>query len=204
MSQLQNELCPRSVASKLSERRPPTWIARGGNENSQNFAFFCILSISRNFYVASYIRGGTMWKLTSWGFRKCGTFWCLELLKRSYRRSESDDSEIFDLSPKISGVQKKSHGHNFDLRVSPLNQAHTIPICPTLIQWWSLQIKIVAVGFFLDTDLPTGFMHTYKGAGSFHDIRKSMKKLCANDTSRYPKVLKIRPNHGCQQILMWE
>ena len=37
-----------------------------------------------------------------------------------------------------------------------------------------------------------------KGAGSFHDIRKSMKKLCANDTSRYPKVLKIGPNHGCQ------
>ena len=114
MSQLQNELCPRSVASKLSERRPPTWIARGGNENSQNFAFFCILSISRNFDVASYIRGGTMWKLTSWGFRKCGTFWGLELLKRSYRRSESDDSEIFDLSPKISGVQKKGKSSEFN------------------------------------------------------------------------------------------
>jgi len=135
------------------------------------FCFFCILSISRNFDVASYIWGGTMWKLTSWGFRKCGTFWCLELLKRSYRRSESDDSEIFDLSPKISGVQKKSHGHNFDLRVSPLNQAQTIPIGPTLIQWWSLQIKIVAVGFFFDTDLPTGFMHTYKfGAITFKRI----------------------------------
>ena len=40
--------------------------------------------------------------------------------------------------------------------------------------------------------------HIAKGAGSFHDIRKSMKKLCANDTSRYPKVLKIGPNHGCQ------
>ena len=152
VSQLQNELCPRSVASKLSERRPPTWMGGGGNENSQNFAFFCILSISRNFDVASYIWGGTIWKLTSWGFRKCGTFWCLELLKRSYRRSESDDSEIFDLSPKISGVKKKSHGHNFDLRVSPLIQAHTIPICPTVYQCWSLQIKIVAVGFFLDTD----------------------------------------------------
>ena len=171
VSQLQNELCPRSVASKLSERRPPTWIGGGGNENSQNFAFFCILSISRNFDVASYIWGGTMWKLTSWGFRKCGTFWGLELLKRSYRRSESDDSEIFDLSPKISGVKKKSHGHNFDLRVSPLIQAHTIPICPTVYQCWSLQIKIVAVGFFLDTDLPTGFMHTYKfGAITFKRI----------------------------------
>ena len=37
-----------------------------------------------------------------------------------------------------------------------------------------------------------------KGAGSFHDIRKTMKELSANDTSRYPKVVKIAPNHGCQ------
>ena len=37
-----------------------------------------------------------------------------------------------------------------------------------------------------------------KGAGSFHDIRKTMKELSANDTSRYPKVVKIAPDHGCQ------
>ena len=37
-----------------------------------------------------------------------------------------------------------------------------------------------------------------KGAGSFHDIRKTMKELSANDTSRYPKVLKSAPNHECQ------
>ena len=28
---------------------------------------------------------GTMWKLTSWGFRKWGTFWDLDLLYQSYR-----------------------------------------------------------------------------------------------------------------------
>ena len=162
MSQLQNELCPRSVASKLSERRPPTWIGGGGNENSQNFAFFCILSISRNFDVASYIWGGIMWKLTSWGFRKCGTFWGLELLKRSYRRSESDDSEIFDLSPKISGVKKKSHGHNFEFWLLIWIGPEKYHVRPMFYSYGGLKLKIVAVGFFFDTDLPTGFMHTYK------------------------------------------
>ena len=38
----------------------------------------------------------------------------------------------------------------------------------------------------------------FKGAGSFHDTRKTMKELSANDTSRYPKVVKIALNHGCQ------
>ena len=37
-----------------------------------------------------------------------------------------------------------------------------------------------------------------KGAGSFHDIRQTMKDLSANNTSRYPKVVKIAPNHRCQ------
>ena len=171
MSQLQNELCPRSVASKLSERRPPTWIGGGGNENSQNFAFFGILSISRNFDAASYIWGGTMWKLSSWGFRKCGTFWGLELLKRSYRRSESDDSEIFDLSPKISGVKKKSHGHNFEFWLLIWIGPEKYHVRPMFYSYGGLKLKIVAVGFFFNADLPTGFMHTYKfGAITFKRI----------------------------------
>ena len=143
----------------------------GGNENSLNFAFFGILSISRNFDVASYIWGGTMWKLTSWGFRKCGTFWCLELLKRSYRRSESDDSEIFDLSPKISGVKKKSHGHNFEFWLLIWIGPEKYHVRPMFYSYGGLKLKIVAVGFFLDTDLPTGFMHIYKfGAITFKRI----------------------------------
>ena len=30
-----------------------------------------------------------MWKLTSWGFRKCGSFWRLELLNHSYQPPKS-------------------------------------------------------------------------------------------------------------------
>ena len=31
--------------------------------------------ITQNFHILYPIQGGTMWKLTSQGFRKCGTFW---------------------------------------------------------------------------------------------------------------------------------
>ena len=42
---------------------------------------------------------------------------------------------------------------------------------PMFYSYGGLKLKIVAVGFFLDTDLPTGFMHTYKfGAITFKRI----------------------------------
>ena len=41
-------------------------------------------------------------------------------------------------------------------------------------------------------------LEVFKGAGSFHDIRQTMKDLSANNTSRYPKVVKIAPNQWCQ------
>ena len=41
--------------------------------------------ITQNFEKVWPIQSGTMWKLTSWGFRKCGSFWRLELLNHSYQ-----------------------------------------------------------------------------------------------------------------------
>ena len=39
---------------------------------------------------------------------------------------------------------------------------------PMFYSYGGLKLKIVAVGFFFNTDLPTGFMHTYKfGAITF-------------------------------------
>ena len=40
--------------------------------------------ITQNFDMVWPIRGRTMWKLTSWRFRKCGTFWDLKVLNQSY------------------------------------------------------------------------------------------------------------------------
>ena len=49
------------------------------------------------------------------------------------------------------GVTKKCYGYNFAFQVLPLNQPQNIPIGPTLIQYGSLERKIVAVLFFCDT-----------------------------------------------------
>ena len=45
----------------------------------------------RKFSMWKFFRDSTMWKLSSRGFRKCGTFWACELLKWSYCCSKSDD-----------------------------------------------------------------------------------------------------------------
>ena len=60
-----------------------------------------------------------------------------------------------------------------------------------------LRVGTFAQFFWLFVNSPQT-VTSIKGAGSFHDIRKTMKDLSANDTSRYPKVVKIAPNHGCQ------
>ena len=67
--------------------------------------------------------------------------------------------------------QKNKNGYNLAFQVLPLNQPQNIPIFDTLIQYGSLKRKIVAVLFFCDADLPTGFMHIYKfGAITFKRI----------------------------------
>ena len=45
--------------------------------------------ITQNFKLVWPIQGRTMWKLTSWGFRKCGSFRDLEVLNQSYWLSKS-------------------------------------------------------------------------------------------------------------------
>ena len=58
--------------------------------------------ITQNFELVWPIQGRTMWKLTSWGFRKCGSFGDLEVLNHSYRLSKSGQ-----IQKKKIGVTKR-------------------------------------------------------------------------------------------------
>ena len=40
-----------------------------------------------------------------------------------------------EVSPKLGGVKKKRHGHNFDFSESPMNQRGPHMVGSTLIQW---------------------------------------------------------------------
>ena len=96
-------------------RLAATWIfLGGGNEKMQKNDFFHKTLISQNLLKEANIQARSMWKLTSRAFRKCGTYWACHVFNGSYRPSKMDESEKTDPSPKISGVQKKRHGHNFE------------------------------------------------------------------------------------------
>ena len=48
--------------------------------------------ITQNFELVWPIQGRTMWKLTSWRFQKCGSFWWLKVLNQSYWLSKSSEN----------------------------------------------------------------------------------------------------------------
>ena len=83
-----------------------------GHPKTQKNVFFCISHNYSTFWCRRPYMGSTMRKLTSWRFQKCVTYRGSEFLNGSYCCSKSTESEIFDSSPKISGVTKKRHGHN--------------------------------------------------------------------------------------------
>ena len=74
---LRNELCARRQSSIVSDWRP-----------LENYFECCIKNckkrITWDFDIETHIQGTTMWKLTSWRFRKCGGFWAYEFLNGSY------------------------------------------------------------------------------------------------------------------------
>ena len=63
--------------------------------------------ITQFFQILYAIQGTTMWTLTSWGFRKCGSFCVYDFLKGSYWLSKS--SQIFKKKIAEGGVAKKQH-----------------------------------------------------------------------------------------------
>ena len=131
-------------------RLAATWIFFwcGNEKMRKKNNFFQRTLISRNLLKEANIQARSMWKLTSWRFRKCGTYWACHVFNGSYRPSKMDESEKTGPSPKISGVQKKRHGHNFENYGSKLNQRWNNHVGPTLIQFRSPKLKIVAVSFF--------------------------------------------------------
>merc|ERR1711983_742248 len=88
-----------------------------------------------------------MRKLSSRGFRKCGTFGSCELFNGSYCCSKSTDFEIFGPSPKIRGVKKKNC-HNFEFSGLKRMSGVVHPMSYLGYSFQARKIKIVAVAFF--------------------------------------------------------
>ena len=92
-----------------------------------------------------------MSKLTSRAFQKCGSFWASEVLNGSYRCSKLTDCENLGPLPKIRGVAKKRHGHNFEFSGTKRISALVNPMSYVGYSFQARKIKIVAVSFFCNT-----------------------------------------------------
>ena len=103
--------------------------------------------ITQNFQILYHIQGTTIGKLTSWGFRKCGSFCSGEFLKRRYWLSKSSNFSIFFKSK--MRCQKKRHSHNFDFSGLKRIGWVTNRVDKTCYSFQAWKIKIVAVSFFL-------------------------------------------------------
>ena len=69
--QLSDELPGSPLASILSDWRPLENFYQRDTKNFQKRTFFAFQQITWDFDIETHIQGSTMWKLTSWGFRKC-------------------------------------------------------------------------------------------------------------------------------------
>ena len=80
---------------------------RGGNGKLQKTAFFAKNPSPRYFLMGKFFQDRTMSKLSSRGFRKCGTFWAYDLFNGSYCCSKSAKGSKSVFVPKNKRCQKK-------------------------------------------------------------------------------------------------
>ena len=124
------------LASMLSDRQLLEFFLESIAKKCKNGQFFAFSQIKWDFATASYIQGTTMWKLTSWPFRKCRTYWDLKFLNGSYWWSKSEDSEILAPLAKISTRKKK-----VTLTISKIKSRHRISLETTLfhLRWFNMK-----------------------------------------------------------------
>ena len=137
------------------------------------FSHFCKLLQCKNFQEVSE---GAIWKLTSWRFRKCGSFLFYNFLNQTYGCSKSTESEILSLSSKLCGVKKKRHGYNFEFWLLIWIGPEKYHVRPMFYSYGGLKLKIVAVSFFLNTAiLPKKFLRFDPTWGSYNSGLKNYR-----------------------------
>ena len=144
------------LASMLSDRQPLEFFLESIAKKCKNGQFFAFSQIKWDFATASYIQGTTMWKLTSWRFRKCVTYWVFQFLNGSYCWSKSEDSEILASLAKIRG-RKKKHSVKNQFWELLSNQPLNNPIPPSLIQYGASNLIFGRVLFFFTAAFPAIF-----------------------------------------------
>ena len=100
----------------------------------QKTAFFDKNPSPQYFLMGKFFKDRTMSKLSSRGFRKCGTFWAYDLFNGSYCCSKSAQGSKSVFVPKNKRCKKKRQGHNFEFSDPRLNQRLEIQRLWAMIQ----------------------------------------------------------------------
>ena len=124
-----------------------------GHKKSQKNDFFHKTLISQNLLKEANIQARSMWKLTSWRFRKCGTYWACHVFNGSYRPSKMDESEKTGPSPKISGVQKKDTATILKITARNWISVETTMLVPRWFNFGAQNSKLWPCLFFLTSPL---------------------------------------------------
>ena len=155
-----NELWGGMLASILSDRRQLEFFLESIVKKCKNGQFFAFSQIKWDFATASYIQGTTMWKLTSWRFRKCVTYWVLKFLNKSYCCSKSGDSEILAPLAKIRGRKKKPRSQYLKSRAA-IESALKQPCSTFADSTWSLNFAFWTRYFFFTASFPASFFFRF-------------------------------------------
>ena len=145
------------LASKLSDWQPFEIFLGAAMENCKKRRFLLKPLLLDIFVRQNFFTDRTMWKLSSRGFRKCGTFCACDLSKGSYCCSKSAEGGKSGCVPANRQCKKKRHGHNFDFfglkRIARLLNYVEQPC----YSFRTKKIKIVAVSFFCNAAFPSIF-----------------------------------------------
>ena len=132
----------------------------GEQKKCHKMHLFVFGQIEWDFATASYIQGTTIWNLTSWRFRKCGTYWVFKFLNGSYCWSKLEDSEILAPLAKIRGRKKK-----VTLTISKIKSCHQISLETTLfhLRWFNMkpQFCFLNAWLFFSAPFPTIFFYKF-------------------------------------------
>ena len=100
-----------------------------------------------------------MWKLTSWAFRKCGSFWDLEVLNQSYWLSKLGQIQRKILLGRRRHKKRHCHNINFWSLKRIAGRPHHVRRPGYSFQ--APKIEIVAVSFFCDASFPAKFFSEF-------------------------------------------
>ena len=132
---LSDEVLGSPLASKLSDRRPLEIFLGEALKKCKNWHFLLLLLLLENFVKKNFIRIGPCERARTQLSEYVWHMGVRMIIGQVITAQSQDMAAKVSSSPKLWGVEKKRHGHNFQNFGSTSNQRGTIWVSSTLIRF---------------------------------------------------------------------